>query len=98
PADLRMDYFIVNNPYPECMSYLPTNRPLPKCIVSSRTYPEFVRQYRQRKGAIYKYNPSRERKFGGVADSIYCVDDYRNPICAAVGLAYRFGAEKLLVF
>jgi hypothetical protein len=28
----------------------------------------------------------------------YQVDDYRNPICAAINLAYHFGVEKLGLF
>jgi hypothetical protein len=25
------------------------------------------------------------------------IDDYRNPICAAIGLAYRFGVQRLML-
>ncbi len=97
-SELRMDYFVVNNPHEECMSYFPKGNYTPKCIASCRTFPEFVRRYRQRRGILYKYTPVRESKFGGTVDAFYYIDDYRNPICAAIGLAYRFGVKKLMLF
>jgi hypothetical protein len=96
--DLRMDYFIANNPYQECMACLPPASYVPKCIVSARTFPEFVWRYRQRRGTLYRYTPVRESKFSGLMDAVYYIDDYRNPICAAIGLAHRFGVRRLMLF
>jgi len=96
--DLRMDYFVVNNPYEECMSYFPIGNYIPKCIASSRTFPDFVRRYRAVRGVIFKYVPTKDKRYGGINDGVYCVDDYRNPICAAIGLAYRWGVRKLMLF
>lgn len=96
--DLRMDYFVVNNPYEECMSYFPNGNYIPKCIVSCRTYPDFVKRYRALRGVVFKYVPTKDRRYGGINDAVYYIDDYRNPICAAISLAYRWGARKLMLF
>ena len=94
PAGLRMDYYIANNPYIECMSFLPFSVQVPKVIVSNRTYPPFVRHIVNRKVVTYKYSPTPNKRFGR-RQSSYTVDDYRNPICAAVYLSYKFGITKL---
>lgn len=92
-----MNYYVVNNPYGECMKYLPRgNRTLPKCIASARTNYEFLENYR---GTKYRYYPVNESKYAtlGAKETSWQIDDYRNPICAAIGLAYRFGVEQLLL-
>jgi hypothetical protein len=95
----RMDMYVVNNPYAECMRYAPRKtRYYPKCISSSRTNTEFIRLYSQR-GSTYVYAPTPSESFSGSTGSAsYCIDDYRNPVCAAIGLAYRFGVQKLMLF
>jgi len=35
------DYYIINNPYPDCMAFLPKTK-APKCLASIRTYPNFL--------------------------------------------------------
>jgi hypothetical protein len=97
-SDLRMDYFLNNNPYAEAMAQMPTGNYVPKCIVSCRVYPEFVKRYRMRRGLVYKYVPTKDREYGGTTNAIYYIDDYRNPICASIGLAYRWGARKVMLF
>lgn len=88
--------FVVNNPYPECMSYLPASdsRYFPSCIASTRTNHSFLERYL---GTKYVYEPATEESFGQEVTAKYCIDDYRNPVCAAIGLAYRFGVEKLML-
>jgi hypothetical protein len=95
----RIHYYVVNNPYQECMNFFPRkNRYFTKCIASMRTHPDFLRQF-AKKGTMYRYLPTPEKDFMGMkSDAIYHIDDYRNPICAAVGLAYRMGVEKLLLY
>lgn len=90
-------YYVANNPYKECMNYLPRRTNLPKCIASSRTNHEFLRAYR---GSKYRYVPVSESSYNGMDynEAQYQIDDYRNPICASISLAYRFGVEKLLLF
>lgn len=96
-ASRSMNYYVVNNPYGECMKYLPKGtRTLPKCIASARTNYEFLENYR---GTKYRYYPVNESKYATLGDKeiMWQIDDYRNPICAAIGLAYRFGVEQLLL-
>lgn len=91
----KMNYYVVNNPYEECMRFMPQHGYRPKLIVSSRTNPSFVKRYG---GIVYKYPPVGDDTFTGEVAKYYQIDDYRNPICAAVGLAYRFGVRRLLLF
>lgn len=93
-----INYYVVNNPYKECMKFLPrNNKILPKCIASQRTYYEFLQAY---KGMKYKYYPVNETNYAtkGQKEVSWQVDDYRNPICAAIGLSYKFNVQKLLLF
>lgn len=97
-ANKTPNYYVVNNPFRECMAYLPRrSRISPKCIASTRTNCEFLQAYR---GAKYRYVPVSEENYNGMnhQDVEYQIDDYRNPICAAIGLAHKFGVEKLLLF
>ncbi len=88
----RLDFFVANNPYKECMGILPDHNYRPRCIVSLRTYPNFVKRY---KGTLYYYEPTRSLAFGKRRTPAIVIDDYRNPICAAIGLSYHFGVRKL---
>jgi hypothetical protein len=92
-----IDWFIVNNPYPECKKFLPKNHSYyPRCLASSRTNSEFIKQYQ---GDVVLYQPSSDENYSGVFYGIEkSIDDYRNPICAAISLAYRFGVKKLGLF
>lgn len=95
----RMDWFVANNPYPECMASYPQRGYFPNCIVSSRTNPEFVRRYKASRSAMYKYAPMEDEHFSSrVSDDGVQVDDYRNPVCAAICLAYRWGVQRLVLF
>lgn len=93
PKRKSINAYIVNNPYEECLQYLP-NKYFPTCIASSRTNHQFVNNY---KGSVYLYDPSPDIMFGQPHVRNYYIDDYRNPICAAIILAYRMGAEKLML-
>lgn len=91
-----INFYVVNNPYSECRSYLPRkHRYYPSCVASARTDVEFVTKYT---GNVYLYEPTQEVGFGKSSSAKYCIDDYRNPICAAIGLAFQFGVEKLMLF
>lgn len=96
-TDRSLTYYLVNNPYPECMKYLPRrNRGFPKCLASTKTNYQFLANY---KGSVYKYLPVNEESYiHKVQESVkYQIDDCRNPICGAIQLAYHFGAEKILL-
>lgn len=92
-----MNYYLVNNPYKECMSYLSKNDFYPPCIASTRTYHNFLKRY-SKKSTVYVYSPTSSRRFAGVIFKSKRIDDYRNPICAAVVLASFFGATQLGLF
>ena len=98
-SDLKraINYYVVNNPYKECTEFLPTqHRYYPKCIASSRTNPGFLKKYL---GNKYIYTPVENEKYSGIERfTNYKIDDYRNPVCAAISLAYRFAASKILMF
>jgi hypothetical protein len=92
-----IDYYLVNNPYVECMQFMPSrHRYYPKCICSIKTNPKFLKEYQ---GLKYIYSPTENEMYSGADVSPqYRIDDYRNPVCAAIGLAYRFHARKILLF
>jgi len=87
---------VVNNPYAECMFDLPSkdSKYYPVCVASSRTHHGFLEKYL---GDIYLYEPTPEEKFGLKKPQQYHIDDYRNPICAAIGLAFQFKVERLML-
>ena len=88
--------YVINNPYKEALNFLPYKNSLyfPACISSTRTNLEFTKKY---KGDVYVYKPSSEQDFGFDSNESYHIEDYRNPICAAIMLAYQFGVEKLML-
>lgn len=92
----KMQYYVVNNPYEDCLHMLPKQqRVFPRCIASMRTNTGFIERFN---GIVYTYSPVNALSYSGQkAEADYFIDDYRNPICAAVGLAYRFGVQKLLL-
>jgi hypothetical protein len=91
----QMNFFLVNNPYESCRAQMPKHRYFPPCIISSRTFKGFVDKY---PGNIYRYVPVLEECIKHNETNYYQIDDYRNPICAALGLAYRFKAEKIALY
>jgi hypothetical protein len=92
-----MSYYLVNNPYPECMAFLPKNHNYyPNIISSTRTYPKFLDKYRSQP---YFYKPAEDLNYSGSFSSTNLqLDDYRNPICAAISLAWSLGVKKLILF
>lgn len=92
----RIDYYVVNNPYAECLKFMPTrHKYYPHCIASTRTNKEFLKQYL---GNKLLYNPVCDRNYTGIFSNIsQPIDDYRNPICAALGIARKFKAKKVLL-
>lgn len=98
PNDQRrsINGYVINNPFDEAKACLPAkdSKYYPTCLASIRTSPSFTRKY---PGDIYTYYPTRDEKFGMSVNEIYTIDDYRNPICAAIGLAFKFGVEKLML-
>ena len=98
PPEMKriIDWFVVNNPYPECKKFLPiTHSYYPRCVASSRTNADFIKQY---KGDVLLYQAAPNEDYSGFFQNAEgVIDDYRNPICAAIGLAHRFGVKKLVM-
>lgn len=95
----KIDYFVVNNPYSECMLQMPKHKYFPSCVASTRTNYDFLKEYDRRGGTIYRYASVREEGFSPALSNALCsLDDYRNPICASIMLAYKFGVSKLMLF
>jgi hypothetical protein len=90
----RMNYYVVNNPYNECLSLPKDQKTWPRCIASSRTNPEFIKKYN---GLVYLYNPTPNEHFSPSKETDFLIDDYRNPVCAAIHLAYKFEVKKILL-
>lgn len=88
-----MTFYVVNNPYPNSMSFLPKRHSyFPNLVASTRTWPGFLKAY---KGQPYMYRPTPDFEYSGPWDSEVALDDYRNPICAAISLAVRGGVKRL---
>lgn len=92
-----MSFYVANNPYEECCGYLPKKHNYyPNLIASLRTNNNFVNNY---KGEIFFYKPSDDLDYSSPPNILnLCLDDYRNPICAALSLCYKLGAKKILLF
>ena len=98
-SNKNMNYYVINNPYKECLKYLGRRgvRTFPKCVASLKTNSDFLSNYR---GNIYKYLPVYEKSYSSryTKETDFQVDDYRNPVCAAIHLAYSFNAEKIMLY
>lgn len=96
-AKRTMTLYLVNNPYPECMGYLPRrHRYYPNIVASTRTYPKFLSEYKSQP-YLYKPTPDLDYSGAGRGDVSESLDDYRNPVCAAISLAVRKGAKKIVL-
>jgi hypothetical protein len=92
-----MSFYVANNPYGDCIGYLPKNHNYyPNIVASTRTYPEFIQRY---KNSVCFYKPSSDMDYSGPPDLVgLTLDDYRNPICAAISFAYELNVKKLILF
>jgi hypothetical protein len=92
-----INWFVVNNPYSECKKFLPIHHSyFPPCLASSRTSTDFIQEY---KGDVVLYQPAINDYYSGCLNSGEgIIDDYRNPICAAISFAYCCKVRKLLLF
>ena len=89
-----MSFYLVNNPYRECSSYLPRrHRYYPNLIASTKTCPEFLANYQER--PIF-YRATRDINYSGLPrDGCMVLDDYRNPVCAAVSFCVARRVKRL---
>jgi hypothetical protein len=89
-----MSFYLVNNPYKECMSYAPrTHRYYPNLVASTKTYPGFFESYQEMPTF---YSATRDVNYSGLTrEGCMVLDDYRNPVCAAISFLVKRGVKKL---
>lgn len=89
-----MAFYLVNNPYRECMGYLPkSHRYYPNIVASTKTFPDFLKQYGSEP---FFYKATRDLNYSGASsETSLSLDDYRNPVCAAISLAWKLGVKRL---
>lgn len=89
-----MSAYFVNNPYKECLSYLPNrHRYYPSLVASTRTNPEFISEYLEKPTF---YRTTNDGKYSGIPrDGCMVLDDYRNPLCGAISYCVRKRVKKL---
>lgn len=96
-TDRYPNYYLINNPFIEAMKFFPRKlKAHPTCISSTKTYSEFLKNYR---GVIMTYNSVDEvyYKCRKTIEPLFQIDDYRNPICAALGICNKFFTSKILL-
>jgi hypothetical protein len=92
-----MSFYLVNNPFSECLIYLPKkHRYYPNLIASTKTYPNFLKQY-QNQPLFYKSTNNLIYSSFSEGGNL-SLDDYRNPICASISFAIKRGLKKLVLF
>lgn len=91
-----MSHYLVNNPYQECMSYLPTrHRYYPGIVASTRTFSGFLKDYPEK--PIF-YRPTKDSSYSGIPrDGCMVLDDYRNPVCGAISYCVAKRAKKIVL-
>jgi hypothetical protein len=89
------DFFLINNPSKLCMTSYPT-RIFPQLIANKRTNNEFIKRY---PNIVYFYDSVPDSYYQSVVngDSADHIDDYRNPICAAIGIINRFAKGNIFL-
>ena len=89
-----MSAYFVNNPYKECLSYLPTrHRYYPNLVASTRTNGEFVSKYLEKPTF---YRPTNDGSYSGIPrEGCLVLDDYRNPLCGAISYCVKKRVKKL---
>jgi hypothetical protein len=93
-----MTFYLANNPYAECINYLPKKHSYyPNLIASTKTNNDFLKRY---PSEPFFYKATNDLNYSGVgaSDGYMKLDDYRNPICAALSFAYKKKSKKIVLF
>jgi hypothetical protein len=87
--------FVVNNPYKDCLANI-NKKIFPRLLASSKTYPEFFKNYNFKAG-LYIYHSTPQINYQAPVKNDYSnyIDDYRNPICAALINCFYGNAKKI---
>jgi hypothetical protein len=97
-SSIKMDFYLINNPTSVSMGFSSKASYFPPCIASTRTFPEFVKRHKLKKGNVYLYCPSPFSEYNSNLHSCVAMDDYRNPVCGALSLCNFWGVENILLF
>jgi hypothetical protein len=89
--------YVVNNPFKESLAYL-NKRIFPRLLASTKTYPEFFKYYNFNAG-LYLYHSTPQLNYKAPIKTDYSnyLDDYRNPICAALVNCYYGNAKNIFL-
>ena len=89
-------FMLMNNSTDMAMSAMPLGQ-MPQLIVSRRTYHQFLRAYQNN---MYLYDPVPDEYYQSstAKDSPAYLDDYRNPICAAISFANFINVRNIFLF
>jgi hypothetical protein len=79
------NFMLMNNSTEVALSCMPLNS-MPQLIASRRTFSPFIKKYDNN---IYLYDPTPDENYQSIAskDSSVFLDEYRNPVCAAISFA-----------
>jgi hypothetical protein len=89
------NFMLMNNTTNFSMSCMPMGNS-PQLIASRRTWTPFLRSYQNN---VYVYDPTPDDYFQSIAskDSLAFLDEYRNPICAAISFASYLNVKNLFL-
>lgn len=89
------NFMLINNSTEQAMSCMPLGS-MPQLIASRRTWTPFLRKYENN---IYTYDPTPDENYQSVAskDSSSFLDEYRNPVCAAISFANFLKIKNLFL-
>jgi len=94
-AKVLPTFMLISNPDYSCKSQMPI-RVFPRLLASRRTNNDFLSNY---KNLVYLYDvvPDEWYQSPNSKASDLFIDEYRNPICAALGLCNYFGVNKIFL-
>lgn len=90
------DLFIENNPFKECLNNI-SQKFYPNCLLSTRVNNRFLDFYKYKN--INFYHPTPLENYNPISknDDSKHLDDYRNPICAAISYSYFCNAKNIFL-
>lgn len=90
------DLFVENNPFQECLNNI-SNKFYPNCLLSTRVYNKFIDYYKYKNINFYNPTPLENYNPSVKNDDSKHLDDYRNPICAAINYCYYCNAKNIFL-
>lgn len=94
---VKMDFYVTNNPSVEVMGFISRASYFPPCVLSMRSFPDFAKKYLSRGGDVRTYSSAPFHDFDPKVSQNIVLDDYRNPVCAAVSLCRHAGVSDIML-